>query len=349
MIIIDTHAHLVPQHFPDRPGDVPTEEWPVMVPMEDGRARLLLGETEFRVFEPAYWDMAARIEHMDREGVTIQVLSPLPELFGYWFSLPTTRALARHLNATIAAAIGQAPDRLAGLGTVPLQDVEAAVDMLHEVKGLGLRGILVASNVNGVSLADPRFDPVFATCEALDLAVSVHGYRPAGTDRFVGSPLLPAIVGVPQDAMAVVASFIMTDILGRFPALRLNFVHGGGAFGAVLHRLDHVWREFPQMQQAVATAPSDYVRRFFFDSVTFGADYLRYLIGAYGSDGMMAGSDGPTPIGQRDLAGFIGRACDGDMRMMEKLSWRNAARFLNLDDMVSLAAERRTDEAGRLQ
>ncbi len=338
MFVIDTHAHLVPEHFPSRPDGVRAEEWPEMVPLQDGRARMLIGGEEFRVFEPAYWDVAGRLRYMDDEGIAVQVLSPLPELLGYWFAPETTAAIADHVHDTIAAGIAYAPDRLAGLGMLPLQDIDLSVEVAQRVKAKGLRGVLVASNVNGVSLADPRFDPVFAALERLDLAVLVHGYRPAGTDRFLGSPLLAPIVGVPQDAAAVIASFIMTDILGRFPALRLGFVHGGGAFGAVLDRMNHVWHEFPQMREAVAVSPRDYVRRFYFDSVTFSADYLRYLIRAYGPDGMMAGTDGPTPIGQRGLAAFVAEACDGDPDIAGRILWRNAVRFFALNDIVAARA-----------
>ena len=343
MTVIDIHAHLVPQSFPAAPPGVAEAQWPQMVPLEDGRARMMIGGQAFRVFEPAYWDVPGRLAYMDREGVAVQVLSPLPELLGYWFAPATTAALADHVHATLAQAIAQAPTRLAGLGMLPLQDVALSAEVARRVKACGLKGVLVASNVNGVSLADARFDPVFAELERLGLAVLVHGYRPAGVERFLGSPLLAAIVGVPQDAAAVIASFIMTDVLGRFPKLKLGFVHGGGAFGAVLDRMDHVWREFAEMQAACPVSPREYVRRFFFDSVTFGAEYLAYLLKAYGTDGMMAGSDGPTPIGQRGLQRFVLQACDGDAALAETILWRNAARFLDLPD--ALLPEARLSDA----
>lgn len=335
MIVIDTHAHFVPQSFPDCPDGVRADEWPTMVPLDDGRSRMMIDGKEFRVFEPAYWDVAGRLDYMAREGISVQVLSPLPELLGYWFDAKTTEAVADHVHRAIAAAVASAPTRFAGLGMLPLQDVDSSVRVVTRVKELGLRGVLVASNVNGVSLADPRFYPVFAELERLGLAIFVHGYRPAGTERMLGSPLLGPIIGVPQDAMAALASFIMTDIFGHFPKLKLGFVHGGGTFGAILDRMDHVWHEFPQMRTSVAISPRDYVRKFYFDSVTFSADYLRYLLRAFGVEGMMAGSDGPTPIGQRGLAAFVNEACDGDQDKAEKILWRNAVRFFGLDDIVS--------------
>lgn len=301
-----------------------------MQPLPDGRSRMMIDDVEFRVFDRAYWDVPQRLGFMNAEGITLQVLSPLPELLGYWLDPATTTALARHTNQIIAEAVAHAPDRLAGLGMLPLQDIELSRQTLVDAAGLGLRGVLVGSNINGVSIADATFHPIFAELEKAGLALFVHGYRPAGVDRLLGSPLLGAIIGVPQDTTAAIASFIATDVLARFPGLKLGFVQGGGMFGAVLDRFDHVWNEFPQLRATIATRPREYVRQFFFDSVTFSVPYLRYLIASFGADTIMAGTDGPTPIGQRNLAAFVAEACDGDDAIIEKVLWKNAARFFDL-------------------
>jgi aminocarboxymuconate-semialdehyde decarboxylase len=330
MTIIDIHAHLVPQSFPPPPPGVPERGWPTMVPLPDGTARMMIDGAEFRIFEPAYWDIAGRIAYMDREGISIQVLSPLPELLGYWLDPATTAALADHTNRTIADGVASARGRLAGLGMLPLQDLERSLEGIGAAAQLGLRGFLVASNVNGKSIADPSFDPLFAELARRGMVLLVHGYRPAGTERLLGSPLMAPIVGVPQDCAAAIASFIATDVLGRHPEFKLGFAHGGGAFGAVLDRFDHVWHAFPALQKTSPVAPRDYVRRFFFDTVTFSTAYLTYLVEAFGADTLMSGSDGPTPIGQTGLAGFVTTACRGDAATAEKILWRNAARFLDL-------------------
>jgi len=328
--IIDAHAHFVPQTFPARPEGVAEEEWPAMIKLPDGRASMVIGGKEFRIFEPAYWDVPGRIAVLDGEGINLQVLSPLPELLGYWFQPRTTAAMAEWVNAAIADAVSSAPGRLAGLGMLPLQDPAQSAAMVPVLAAAGLRGIIVASNINGTSIADPRFYPVFAAVEAHDLALFVHGYRPAGLERFLGSPLLGPIAGVPQDTSAAIASFIMTDIFAHFPALKIGFAHGGGSFGAVLARMNHVWHEFPEMHQANPTPPAEYVKKFFFDTVTFGTDYLSYLITAFGPQSLMAGTDGPTPIGQRGLASFVTTAAKGDQPTAAAILGGNATRFFGL-------------------
>lgn len=301
-----------------------------MESLPNGDAKMVIDGKIFRHFESFYWDMKGRIAELDATGVDIQLLSPLPELLGYWLDPRAAQLLTGHINASIAAAVAESPGRLLGIGALPLQDVEGSVATVRDIAALGLRGVLLASNVNGISIADPRFYPVLAAIEAANMAVFIHGYRPAGTDRLLGAPVLGAIVGVPSDCAYAISSFIMTDILARFPALRLCFVHGGGSFGAVLDRFDHVWRCFPNLQEAVPVSPRDYVRRFFFDTVTFGEPYLRFLIEAFGADTLVAGSDGPTVFGQRDLKPFVISACRGDADIADKILAGNARRLLGL-------------------
>lgn len=332
-MLIDTHVHLVPQQFPPRPNDVLPEQWPVMEPLPDGRARLKFADKEFRIFDAATWDIDHRLAQMDRDHVTVQILSPLPELHCYWFETDAAAAIGRHINQAIADAVARAPTRLAGLGMLPLQNVALAVATARHVKQLGLRGVLVASSINGVSLADSRFDPFFAEMETLGLVVFVHGYRPGGTERLVGAPQLVPLIGVPQDTAAVIASLITTDILGRFPRLKLAFAHGGGAIGAVIDRLDHGWRVFGLGPEG-GVPPRDYIRRFHFDTVVYGAEYLHYLLKVLGPDRLMAGTDGPPPIGQAGLRDFVHSACGDDPQLAENLLWRNAARLFGLDGMI---------------
>jgi aminocarboxymuconate-semialdehyde decarboxylase len=201
--------------------------------------------------------------------------------------------------------------------------------MTRELAALGLRGVQVGSNVNGRSIADPAFDPVLAELASQGLAVFVHGSRPAGTERLLGPGMMVNVVGIPQDGASAVASFIATDVLRRHPTLRLGFAHGGGTFGAVLDRMQFVWQEFPAFRKIGDTSPRDYVRRFYFDSITYSVPYLRYLIDAYGVDTLMCGTDGPGATHLR-LDTFTSEACGGDATATQKILSRNAARFLGL-------------------
>jgi len=330
MPVVDTHAHIVPALFPELAPGIDTRGWPSLHELNDGRAQMTIDGKPFRVIDRASFDVGARLEWMQREGINVQVLSPLPELLGHWLPVVTAVELAKLTNATIATAVRAEPDRLAGLGMLPWQDVALASAMVADIAALGLRGVEVGSNIEGRSIADPIFDSVFAQLARHGLALFVHGSRPPAPERILGPGIMVNVVGVPQDCASAIASFITSDVLGRHPRLKLGFAHAGGTFGSLLDRMDYVWREFPVLHETTNCSPRDYVRRFYFDNVTYSVPYLRYLADVFGIDTLMSGSDGPTRGSQQDLAGLALTVCRGDRGAAEKMLWRNAARFLDL-------------------
>lgn len=306
MTVIDFHSHIVPRAYPAAPRGVDEPSWPVMQDVGGRTVSMIVGGKEYRRFDDIYWDAERRLEVLDREGVDTQVVSPLPELLSYWLKPEAAYVLTDFMNSVVAGLVARAPGRFIGVGTVALQDPSFAARQLERFKSdYALRGVQIGSNVNGVSIADARFEPFFAAAQSLGLFVFVHGFRPGGTERLVGSPLLASIVGVPHETGMAIVSLIMTDVLGKFPRLQLVFAHGGGTVGAVLDRLDHVWRHFPQMQEHVATAPLDYARRFYYDTVAFSPAYVRYLADRLGAERLLGGTDGPTELGQTGFAQFI--------------------------------------------
>jgi aminocarboxymuconate-semialdehyde decarboxylase len=330
MPVIDFHAHIVPDSYPVRPAGVIEPAWPEMRPVDDKLSSMVIGGKEYRKFESFYWDVDERIAQMGVNGIDMEVLSPLPELLSYWLNADAAVALTDYMNEFVGGMVVQAPDRFQGLGCVALQDPPRAVQQLEQLKKAhGLKGVHLGSHINGVSIADERFIPFFEAAEDLDLVLFVHGIKPGGLDRLLGSPLMGPVLGVPNETTAVIGSLIMSDILGRFPNLKFVFSHGGGGIGAVLDRFDLVWNKFDVMQVNGDVSPSEYARRFYYDTVTFSADYLGYLVRLLGADRFVAGTDGPTEIGQKDLPGFLARAGLSGSET-ELVTHENATRLLAL-------------------
>ena len=328
MLIIDTHSHIIPKDFSCLPQT--TVDWPLMKMRDDGRADMFINGELYRVIERGYFDLEARLAAMDRDGIDIQVISPLPELLSYWLDLSTAVEMAKLVNQETAAAVKDAPGRIEGLGMLPLQDVKTAVAMVADIARLGLKGVEVGSNINGVSIADPIFDPVFAALEKHNLCVFVHGIRPSGLERLLGPKMMVNVIGIPQDCASAIASFISMDILGKFPALRLGFAHAGGSFGSMLGRMDFVWHEFERFRAEGTVAPRDYVKKFFFDCITYDENDFKHLIKSFGVETFFCGSDGPAIGAQGDLKEFVLSACENDVDEAEKILSKNALRFLNL-------------------
>jgi len=103
--------------------------------------RIMLGDTPFRAVRAPLWDLDARIAVLDAHSVTLQVVSPTPIMLTYWAEPKAALDFARAVNDSLAAHVAASRGRLAGLGTVPLQDPALAERELRRlVTELGLAG-----------------------------------------------------------------------------------------------------------------------------------------------------------------------------------------------------------------
>src|SRR5204862_2435032 len=116
-----------------------------------------------------------RLRDMDAQGVDVQVLSIHTPFLGYHLDAGQGRALARDVNDEIAATVKQWPRRFAGLATLPVQDVKAAVAELERaVTVLGLKGAELDTLVNGENWDEPKFLPLFKAAEAMGALLCFH-------------------------------------------------------------------------------------------------------------------------------------------------------------------------------
>lgn len=327
---IDVHAHVIPHDFPSYIGAKAPADWPSMAPAQACHRSVMIAGKVYRTVSDRCWDTAKRLEDLPGMGLGLQVVSPMPELLSYWMPAADAQQLLRYLNDRIAAMVDEGAGKLAGLGAVPLQDVDLAIrELEYVVKTLGFPGVEVGSNINGVAIGAPQFDPFFEACEALGAAVFVHAIRPAGMERLVGPAPLQQVIAYPGDVGLAAASVITSNLLVRRPKLRIAFSHGGGTLGLLLPRLQQGWGVFPALRESVAEAPVAQARKLFYDTLVFDAPALRYLTETFGSDQLLVGTDHPfnfherKPVERIEAAGF-------DADTVARLVHRNAERFLGL-------------------
>jgi aminocarboxymuconate-semialdehyde decarboxylase len=327
---IDVHCHVVPEKFPAYAGrnrDVP---WPSMADAHACHKHVMISGKVYRTVSDGCWSVPRRISDMGRQRVAKQALSPMPELLSYWLPLDDAQALIRYLNEQIAEMIAAAPERFIGLGAVPLQDVEKAIEELHFVlRVLKFKGVEIASHVNGTSIGDPRFEPFFAECERLGAALFVHALRPAGQERIVG-PFAEQAVCFPGDVALAAASMITGGIGMRHPKLKIAFSHGGGAMPILLPRLVHAWKNFPKAREAVPEAPDTTARRFFYDDLVFDPKAIRFLVETYGASQVLLGTDYPFAMGDDAPLDTLARA-GLDAATASAITSGNARRYLSLE------------------
>lgn len=336
--LIDTHTHWVPDRFPAYLGARKGVAWPSIAPADSACQRHVMIEGRvYRTVPTSSWDLAQRLQSMQASGVARQVLSPMPELLSYWLAPDDALSLVGFLNDRLAEQVSGRTGQFMALGAVPLQDVDAAVRELERVvRGLGLPGVEIGSNINGRPIGHPDFLPFFEAAESLGAAIFVHALRPCGMDRLVGPPLLEQVLAFPGEIGLAAASLLTSGTLARHPHLRIAFSHGGGSLPVLLARLQHAWEAMPGLRQGIADSPRDLVRRLYFDDLVYDDRAIETLIDSYGPTQVMAGTDYPFAIMDRAPAERIDRLAIADATR-RLLRHDNALRWLGQADAAASA------------
>ena len=330
MNAIDVHTHVVPERFPGYAGRGSDPGWPTMVHDYCGHANVVIHGKNFRTLSDDAWNLDRRRTQMDAMQVQRQVLSPMPELLSHWMPAEDAAPLLRYVNEAIAGMVSSDTSRFIGLGAVPLQAPDLAIRELEHIMGaLGLRGVEVAPNINGVPIGDARFDEFFAAVESLDASVFVHALRPVGIDRLIGPAVLEQLVAFPGEIGLGITSLMTGGMLERHPRLRLAASHGGGTLGLLIPRLQHAWEKPGAIRACMPKSPVEYARSLYYDSCVFEPSVLRYLVTSFGDDRVLIGTDYPFGIHERDPVGLL-RRTGFDPAQIERMTCENAERFLGL-------------------
>ena len=259
---------------------------------------LAANRRQLQLLHGALTDVRQRLADLDAMGVDVQVVGPMP-MHHYWAGPDLALRLALTVNEAVAAHCAQAPDRLRGLGTVPLQHPGLAVAELERAVGeYGLLGASVSTTVNGRELADPAHDPVWAAAQDLGALVFLHPWGCSLGAR-LATRYLGNTVGQPVETTVALSHLIFTGVLDRFPRLRLVVAHGGGYLPTYLGRSDHAWQRRPDAR-GCAEPPSAYLRRLWFDALVYTPGGLRHLVEAVGGDRVVLGTDYPFDMGVTD-------------------------------------------------
>src|SRR3989449_8594589 len=272
-----------------------------------------------------------RLRDMDAQGIDVQVVSIHTPLFGYHLGPAQGRQLARDVNDEIAAMTRQWPRRFAGLATLPVQDVAAAIDELERaVTVLGLKGAELDTNVNGEQWDEPKFRPFFKAAEAMGAVLFFHP-QPQHNFLMERTPRdgLFNSLGVILDDAIVVAILISGGVLEACPDLRVCIAHGGGPACFAMGRLDRGWQSRPEARR-IPQPPSTYQRRLYYDSVTGSEEALRFLLDEVGSDRVVLGSDWPFVPWHPSPVAWVQGLQSLTREEKERILWRNLETLLGL-------------------
>jgi predicted TIM-barrel fold metal-dependent hydrolase len=238
-----------------------------------------------RAREPQRWDEVPKVAYvpgerltaMDVDGVDYSVLYPIVsglagETFGCLADPELELACVQAYNDWLVEEWGSASKRFIPQCIVPLFPVEATVNEIKRAVAKGHRGVVYPSvpmmlrDVPHIN--EPVYDPIWATCQDLDVPVCFH----AGATRAIQFPPYPGFspelsaameaITRPVSSVLVVANFLYSRILFRFPKLKVVFAETSLAWGAYeLELADHQFERQRLHTEGYDMLPSELFRR----------------------------------------------------------------------------------------
>ncbi|HUZ75211.1 MAG TPA: amidohydrolase family protein [Stellaceae bacterium] len=293
MHYIDTVTHFFPSRFFDKMLSAPAFAGDIGKRMRHVRS---------------VWDLDVRFKVIDRFADYRQILSlgmpPLDMVAGP----EEAPEYARIANDGLAELVAKYPGRFAGwLAALPMNAPDAAAREAEHAFAAGANGLQLHTNINGATLADPRFMGVFETALRHDKPILLHPARRAESTDFAGETIsryeIWVIFGWPYETTAVMTQLIFSGMLDKLPGIKLLIHHMGAMVPFFEGRIRHGWAELgtrtsssdPNVVPQKLTKPVlDYFRSFYADTALAGsASGIRCGLDFYGADRVLFASDCP--------------------------------------------------------
>src|SRR5437879_2925514 len=289
---IDVHAHLTPQCFwqaTEKGGD-----WHSLKREKDDRGQecAVIGGRRQVLPPRAKWTPEERLADMDSLGVDVHVLSPYVGFYNYHLDANVASATARATNDEISSMTKTWPQRFAGLGTLPMQDVKGAIAELERcMTQLGLKGAEINDHVNGRTLDEAEFRPFWKAADQLGALIFFH----QGGETLVSPRTkryhLPNTVGHLVDRPVTFATLVSGGVMDECPDLKIVLGHGGGYTCYGIGRMDHGGQVRDAARAHIPKPPSAYLNRSYYDCIVYTEEARRFLIDTVGIDRVEVGTD----------------------------------------------------------
>ena len=212
-------------------------------------------------------------------------------------------------------------------------------ELERAIRQLGLKGVLIQSNHKGHYPDDDEARPFWELVQDLDIPVFIHPPHVGFGEERVKEYRLASSVGRPADLCLALSRIIVRGILEDFPKVTLVASHGGGGICEVIGRMNYAYElqdecyflgSYAPMK--IKHEPLHYLKKMYFDTVTYHAPAARMVIDTVGVDHVLYGSDAPplTSLKPRaiKLVEDLGLAPEDK----EKVFWGNAAKLLKLSE-----------------
>ena len=326
MRTIDIHAHWYPEEWlklfeKDGPKEGATLE-------RTAKGYTIRTERITNSFDEEFVNLDLRLQGMQRQGVDVQALSLTAPMVN-WASPGFGLALSQAYNDAAAAAHLRHPERFFGLAMLPMQAPDLALIELERCAKLpGMRGMYLATNINGGDLDDKRYWDIYAKAEELGWPVFLHPVDTIGRERTTRY-YLKNLLGNPYDTGVAAACLVFGGVLDAFPKLEVNLPHAGGTFPWLIGRLDHGTRLRPELKH-MKRMPSDYLRRFSYDTIGHDDRINANLVRLVGADRVLLGTDYCFDMGLTDPVATVERLDFLSQEEKNLIKGKTASRLLRL-------------------
>lgn len=289
---IDLHSHVIPSRVIQAIRNDP-KTYQARVEGSGADSKVVHDQGYVYPVFDEFCDPEAKLESMDRKRIDVSVISPAPPMFYYWADADLALNMAGLVNDGVADMVAAKPSRLRGMATVPMQHPDAAVAELERVvREYGFKSIEVGTSIEGEQLAEARFRPLLKRAAELGVFVFAHPYY-VGAKPGLEPYYLTNLLGNPMDTAVCVANLIYSGAMDEIPELKVLLAHGGGFIPYQIGRLVHGHKVRPEAREYTNSDIKALLRRFYFDSLVFEPEALRYLIDLVGSDHIAIGTDSP--------------------------------------------------------
>jgi predicted TIM-barrel fold metal-dependent hydrolase len=283
------------------------------------------------------YDLELQQEACARAGITGRVIStPFAAEVMTAVSKSPAPDIVKSINDGIAGIVARAPGNW-GLGTLNPLDPGQVAEGERCRSSLGFKGLLICSSWHGRFIDGEDAYPFWEWAEDRRVPVFIHPPRvPIGHDRQMDQYKLDELIGRPFDTAMALARMILSGLFDRYPGLKIVVAHMGGGLLPCMGRLDFGYRlgcdGMPEHSVIrCKRLPSDYLAMLHVDTMGFWAPHVREAVDVFGPDRVMFGTDyGPVPIDPKEHVDIV-NTLSISQADKEKILWRNAAAFFNLD------------------
>jgi predicted TIM-barrel fold metal-dependent hydrolase len=243
-MVIDFEHHYIPAELGRRLGMDPARKEAV--------------RTRDATVHSKLFDLEAQIRDMDRAGIDVAVQSCI-------LGWDTMLENCRLLNDCTARLQRDYSGRFVGLAHAPVLDGAAGLEELDRaVSRLGLKGITISSQVNGLSLDAKEFAPFFELMNRLRVPIFVHPALSPKGYSLMQDYMLPVILTREFDLAVAVTRLIAGGVVERYPDLQFVFAHFGGGLAGYKERISRSSYRFK-----LPKSFDDYFDRLYFDMAGF--------------------------------------------------------------------------------